>query len=1182
MKLKNIILVSLLLIILSIGVVSASEDVNLTSATNDDIVVSDEPIKEDVNITVGADEVILKGTDNYFLVDIPVEKLPDGKLKATINGKEVYNQPAYRGTNEVPYSILTKNLGNSFGEYDIVFTFTEDSIYNDASNSFKFKYDYYNFNIPNVTSDSDFGIYFASDASGTVTLTIDNKKIDTQTVEDGSVYFDFYGLKYGKHDYEVQFKSTKNTNAYKSFTKTGSFNYEYLFNVWPNAEELYYGETTTVEGYLPWDATKNVTISYNGKTKSKKLDDEGAFIFDIDDLILGKNTITVSYPKDSQYSANSKTVTINVKEKLNVTTEVGYLSGNGVYLKMPENSTGKLNVIVDGVEKTYDLENGIVNVDLSNYAMGSHSVKVNYTGDDYQIKGYEGNFNVVANFIYPKAFYYKDALIISMALPSDANGTFIVSSDGKYRKSEVINGNAQVSFENLPADEGMEFSIEYVDGNYDSYKKLVKINGREDAPDGDLYINLPETILLDSDYNVRISLGVYSEGNANVTIDGKFCGNHEVYENVIYLTFYDLIKDLKAGNHTIKIDYSGDDYFTPKSNSTTFNLDYFRISDPEVILVGEDSYSIQVSPEITGTATLYIAGKTIKGSFERYYDEDDEGYFYFDVSKIPFGDYQAKLVFSGDKKYAGFTKLINVTVTQWITLDVDDVNYYGNVTGLHFATGAKIKTANITVGDKTYTRTFEDGEIYLEVENLALGEQTVYLTTVATSTYPQKTFNWTYNVIPKINVPERINIFDGGNITLTLPQDANGNLSVSVYDKGDLIQTLTQKVENGNASIFINISKLGPFEIVAKYDGDDYQVNDIDAKITVMPKITYSPEKIYVGQDADIIFEMPSDANGKLTLGIGEQRLNVTYKDGKAVVPIPHLKPYDDVYYLYVLYEDPVYGTYYDEMNHYIDVLKYDANIKVTLPKEIIANNYITITLTLPSDATGYVSTDYGSAKLKNGKATLKVFIPNSGKNSIYYYYSGDDKYKESDNWMDITALPAPKLTMSAVTVYYTKTATMKVKVVDSYGKIVVGKSVAFYVNGVKVKSVKTDKKGYATIKLSKAPGTYNVKATYKGGVVTKKLTVKHILTLKTVKVKKSAKKLVLKVTLKKGKKALKWKKITIKFNGKKYTRYTNGKGIAKLTIYKKTLKKLKVGKSVTYQAKYLNDVVKKSAKVTK
>ena len=87
MKLKNIILVSLLLIILSIGVVSASEDVNLTSATNDDIVVSDEPIKEDVNITVGADEVILKGTDNYFLVDIPVEKLPDGKLKATINGK---------------------------------------------------------------------------------------------------------------------------------------------------------------------------------------------------------------------------------------------------------------------------------------------------------------------------------------------------------------------------------------------------------------------------------------------------------------------------------------------------------------------------------------------------------------------------------------------------------------------------------------------------------------------------------------------------------------------------------------------------------------------------------------------------------------------------------------------------------------------------------------------------------------------------------------------------------------------------------------------------------------------------------------------------------------------------------------------------------------------------------------
>ena len=73
-----------------------------------------------------------------------------------------------------------------------------------------------------------------------------------------------------------------------------------------------------------------------------------------------------------------------------------------------------------------------------------------------------------------------------------------------------------------------------------------------------------------------------------------------------------------------------------------------------------------------------------------------------------------------------------------------------------------------------------------------------------------------------------------------------------------------------------------------------------------------------------------------------------------------------------------------------------------------------------------------------------------------------------------------------------------------------------------------------------------------------------------------------MKVTLKKGKKALNYKKITFKFNGKKYTSWTNKKGVAKVTIKKAVLKKLKVGKTVKYQATYKKDTVKKSAKVKK
>ena len=132
-----------------------------------------------------------------------------------------------------------------------------------------------------------------------------------------------------------------------------------------------------------------------------------------------------------------------------------------------------------------------------------------------------------------------------------------------------------------------------------------------------------------------------------------------------------------------------------------------------------------------------------------------------------------------------------------------------------------------------------------------------------------------------------------------------------------------------------------------------------------------------------------------------------------------------------------------------------------------------------------------------------------------------------------------------------------------------------------KVATVKTNSKGVATYNVVQIPGTYKITAEALGKTVTKKLTVKHVLKLQKVKVKRSAKKLVIKVTLSKvNGKYLKSKKITLKFKGKKYTAKTSSKGVAKFTIKKNVLKKLKAGKKVTYQATYLKDTVKYTVKV--
>lgn len=128
---------------------------------------------------------------------------------------------------------------------------------------------------------------------------------------------------------------------------------------------------------------------------------------------------------------------------------------------------------------------------------------------------------------------------------------------------------------------------------------------------------------------------------------------------------------------------------------------------------------------------------------------------------------------------------------------------------------------------------------------------------------------------------------------------------------------------------------------------------------------------------------------------------------------------------------------------------------------------------------------------------------------------------------------------------------------------------------------VKTDKEGFATFKIPNTvtPGKYTLKVIYNGATISKKLTVKQVLTLKTATVKKSAKKITLQATLKDSK-PLKNKQITFKLKGKVLKAKTNSKGIAKVTFPKSVLKNVKVGQKVTYEATYVKNTVKKTAKV--
>jgi hypothetical protein len=142
---------------------------------------------------------------------------------------------------------------------------------------------------------------------------------------------------------------------------------------------------------------------------------------------------------------------------------------------------------------------------------------------------------------------------------------------------------------------------------------------------------------------------------------------------------------------------------------------------------------------------------------------------------------------------------------------------------------------------------------------------------------------------------------------------------------------------------------------------------------------------------------------------------------------------------------------------------------------------------------------------------------------------------------------------------------------------------------GIKVNTrdyvVLTNSKGVAKLQINLIPKKYTITAEYAKYKVSNKLVVKQTLKLvkKTVTVKKSAKKLVLKATLKwTNGKAIKGKQIVFKFYGKTYKVKTNSKGLAKVTIKKSIIKKLKKGKKYAYSAAYKSNIVKGKVKVKK
>lgn len=212
----------------------------------------------------------------------------------------------------------------------------------------------------------------------------------------------------------------------------------------------------------------------------------------------------------------------------------------------------------------------------------------------------------------------------------------------------------------------------------------------------------------------------------------------------------------------------------------------------------------------------------------------------------------------------------------------------------------------------------------------------------------------------------------------------------------------------------------------------------------------------------------------------------------------------------------------------------------------------------------------------KNGVASLR--IPKSLKPGTYAI-TATYKGQTIKNTVKVLLRIAGN---KNVNMYYFDGSKYSLKVYGKTGKLLPKQTVTMKLNK-KTYKVKSNKKGVASLKIPKTvkPGTYTISASYAGLTVKNKVKVKQVLSSrKTKTVKRWWKKFTLKATLKNGKKPLKGKKIIFTFKGKTYKAKTNSKGVAKVTIKRKVIRKLKRGKSYKVSITYLKDTIKRTVKV--
>ncbi|WP_296888771.1 Ig-like domain repeat protein [uncultured Methanobrevibacter sp.] len=1188
---------------------------------------------EDVTVDAGDAKItkVISGLTNGYY-DVSVSYLGDMRFKETSVTKtfvvrstdDVANNIQFDGNSTFRFSLnnaqgnLTVNVAGktytneltngqasitidklSPGDWDAVVTYSGDRQFNKANRTFSIEIPKYNVTLNEaiVTENivTRITVALPSDATGNLTLSVGTKKY-TEKVTNGNALIIVDDLAAGNYTATLTYSGDSN---YESVSKAVTLNPTKISVILDDSNVIVEsGAEPKVSIKLNANATGRFTVSIDGEEYSSDISEE----LIISGLEPGNYTGTITYSGDFRFSKASKEIHVEVPKitlQFNDSNFVVSKLDDGIIVNVTlhGDARGDIMLSVNGTNYTDKLAAGVASVKVTGLTPENWQATVTYAGSDK----YEaiskvfvfsiGRVEVSLNDTTLSVICPSPQPVVNVGFDKAVTGNITVTVNDREFLKELINGCASVELTGLHPGNYSATVAYSGDVKYGATEKTIqlevpKITATLDNIAVKSNVTVPAiSVMLPSDATGDLIVNVTDNLYAGKIIDGS-CSVE--------------ITGLAPGNYTALVSYSGDSNYTAANKTVSLEVPKIIISlNDDNCMWNASQVSVNLS-NATGTLTVEIAGKT-------YTKELNNGSAVVDINNLNPGSYDLRIIYSGDNVYTKAEKLVSLEIPK-IKVAFDDGTLTVNSTSVNVDLPFDA-TGNITVvvSAKSFIKELTDGKATVNIDDLAPGSYNATVTYSGDGKYESATKIINVNVA-KVEVELNNNtlVVDSQNVSsgvsINLPEDATGTLTVTVDGK-NYTETLTNgkatvnipELADGSHNITVTYSGDGKYESITKtsvinvngtvVDNSTNTTGDNTTNTTVVkadPVLIVSAGDVSVGESA-VVNVRTSVETGKFIVNVNDVDYELVISNGESSVNIPDLAV--GIYNVIARFAGD------DKFNEATNSTSFSV-LKVNVP---VTNETITLpesdsaqySISLPSDATGTLTVTVDGVpytqSLSNGKATVNIPELVEGSHNITVSYSGDGKYSPITKSSVVVKkhVPVIKLTASNLNMLYTSGKYFKVRL-TSDGQPLANKSVKITING-KTYSKTTDKNGYASIKISLAPKAYTVKATYANLTVTKKVTVKSIITAKNLNAKRSAKTVKIKVTLKKvNGKYLKNKKITLKFNKKTYKVKTNKKGVATFTIKNSVYKKLKVNKKYTYQVIYGKDKVKKNIKFKK